>query len=64
MKKEDFFCSFHIDFLVRHNTKHNNAIIAADMNAYLDKCENNKFCSYNSLKRNGEYLAEFSLGKS
>ena len=48
-------------FLVRHITKHNILIIGRDMNAQIGKDGNNKFFLYNSLKRNGLYLAEFSL---
>ena len=32
------------------------------MNAYIGKGGNEKFCKYNSPNRNGEYLADFSLG--
>ena len=48
-------------FYVQHTDQHNVLIIDGGMNAQTDKDRNNKSCFYNSLNRNGECLAKFSL---
>ena len=49
-------------FLVRYIPKHNGQTIGEDMNVHKGKNGNKKFCLHSSLNRNGEYLADFSLG--
>ena len=44
-----------------HIPKHNVLIINGDMNAHINKDENNKYCLHNFPNRNGEYLADFSV---
>ena len=41
--------------------KHNVLIIGGDMNAQIDKNENNKFYLHNLSNRNEEYLTDFSF---
>ena len=50
--------------LVRHPPKHNSLIIGGDMFDHIGKDENYKFRLPNLLKRNGEYLGEFSIENS
>ena len=45
--------------LVWNIPKHNVLIICRDINAHIDKNENNKFCLHNSPYRNGECPAVF-----
>ena len=49
-------CSFD-----RHIRKNNVAVISRDMNAWIGKDENNKFCFQSLQNRNGEYLTDFSF---
>ena len=46
--------------LVLHIPKHNVWIIRGDMNAYIGKDGDYKFCIHNSPNRNDEYRADFS----
>ena len=50
-----------LSFLVQLIPKHNVPIICGDMNAQIDKDENNNFCLHRSSNRNGEYLTDFPL---
>ena len=36
-------------------------IVGVDMNSFIGKDGNNKFCLHNSPNKNGEYQADFSL---
>ena len=47
--------------LVRSIPKHNGLAIGGDMNAQIGKNVNHKFSLYNSSKRNGEHLTDFTL---
>ena len=47
--------------LVRHIPKHNVLMVGREMNTHIVKGGNN-FCVRNSPNRNGEYIADSSLG--
>ena len=51
-------------FIAQLIPKLNVLIIIGDMNAQIDKDEQNKLYLHNLPNRNGEYLADFSLEKS
>ena len=55
--------TFHTELssIVRSIPKHNVLIIDENMNVEISKDENNKFCLFSTLNRNGEHLMDFSL---